>query len=95
MEMFLKSTSIKLVPVIAQQVFKTKEELTVLLETPSVFCQDGFVEGVYLRIDEPETSDGGRSLYLERRCKLVRSDFIQGISTHWTKAKQVKNKLAD
>jgi hypothetical protein len=73
------------VPVIAQDVvFKSKDEILALLETKSVF-HEGFVEGVYLRIEE----DG----YVVKRCKLVRPDFIQNIEDHWMKQTMVKNSI--
>mmetsp|Transcript_47332 Transcript_47332/g.95405 ORF Transcript_47332/g.95405 Transcript_47332/m.95405 type:complete len:276 (-) Transcript_47332:220-1047(-) len=46
----------------------------------------GVVEGVYLRVDEGD--------WLARRCKIVRPDFVQGITTHWSKMDIVKNKVA-
>jgi hypothetical protein len=52
-----------------------------LLETKSQF-RDGPVEGVYLRYEGAPD---------HRRCKLVRPDFVQGITSHWMTGEQVKN----
>jgi hypothetical protein len=80
----LASTTICMVPLIVQKSFSSTSELLSLLDTKSAFSsQGGFVEGVYLRIEK----DG----YLTERSKLVRPDFVQGITTHWTKQKMVKN----
>jgi atypical dual specificity phosphatase len=83
----MAKTAISIVPDIANHVsFADKDELKKnlleYLETKSQF-NDGFVEGVYIR------KDNGN--YLERRCKLVRPDFIQGIKEHWSKMDVVKN----
>jgi atypical dual specificity phosphatase len=47
---------------------------------------DGYVEGVYLRVDDGD--------WLARRCKVVRPDFVQGITEHWSKMVPVKNQVA-
>ncbi len=46
---------------------------------------DGKVEGVYVRVDGP----GG----LVSRAKVVRPDFIQGITKHWMTQVMTRNKL--
>ena len=82
----LEGTTLQTVPEVARQPFSSLDEVKELLETKSRFsATGGFVEGVYLRL---ETADGR---YLESRCKVVRPDFIRGITTHWTKLKLVKN----
>ena len=73
--------------------FDTPEEILPLLETISAYgarCdgrpdEDAPVEGVYLRVDEGQ--------WLDRRCKIVRPDFIQGISQHWMTKVLVKNQV--
>lgn len=84
----MSQTSIPTVPVIEEVEFKSKSELKDkllnYLDTNSKF-RDGFVEGVYIRKDNGD--------YLDRRCKLVRPDFIQGIDTHWSKMELVKNTI--
>ena len=62
------------------------DDLLALLSTRSAFC-DGEVEGVYLRIDDPRT---GLNV---ARGKIVRPDFIQGITEHWQSKKLERNGL--
>ena len=54
---------------VAARAFGSKEELLALLETRSAYT-DGFVEGVYLRIDD--------AAHCVARGKCVRPDFILG-----------------
>ena len=74
------------------------------MESKSQFRADGgFVEGVYLRIDENDADPADAEtaaaaapttgLYLEKRCKVVRPDFVQAIDTHWMKQTLVKNTI--
>ena len=63
---------------------RSRAQLLELLETPSAYY-DGFVEGAYLRVDEGEHNCN--------RGKIVRPDFIQGITTHWQSHAFVKNGL--
>jgi atypical dual specificity phosphatase len=84
----LEGTNISAVPIITTIDCETFDELKTsllnLLETRSEFT-DGLVEGVYIRKDsEP---------YLERRCKLVRAEFTQGIVGHWSKMELDRNTL--
>ncbi len=90
--------SIKSVPIVKRAKFGSQKEIESLLDTKSAFRDDGYLEGVYLRIDaddaDPETeaaADTTTGLHLEHRCKVVRSDFIAGIDTHWMKQAMVKN----
>ena len=69
---------------VAARAFGSKEELLALLETRSAYT-DGFVEGVYLRIDDAAHR-------IARQC--VRPDFIQGIEEHWMAGGLVKNAVA-
>ena len=62
------------------------EQLLALLETRSAYY-DGFVEGAYLRVDD---EDGRHNAH---RSKIVRPDFIQGITSHWSSHTLVKNGL--
>lgn len=84
---FLAETTIPIVPTICKQSFATKKELVnkllELLDTKSAY-NDEPVEGVVLRVDNGD--------YFDRRCKLVRPDFIQGIEEHWSKKELVRNK---
>merc|ERR1712060_212577 len=64
------------VPHIAERTFNSREELEQLLSMRSAYG-DGPLEGIYLRMDEPEDLGGG--LWLRQRGKIVRADFIQGI----------------
>jgi hypothetical protein len=61
-------------------------QLLALLETRSAYY-DGFVEGAYLRVDD---EDGRHNAH---RSKIVRPDFIQGITSHWSSHTLVKNGL--
>ena len=67
--------------------------LTDLLSEHKSQYYDGLLEGLVLRYDEsPGTKDD--ISYLNNRCKLVRSEFRQEITDHWTKAILIKNILA-
>jgi len=76
-------------------------EIRSLLERPSRFRSDGgAVEGLYFRVEGNAdcTQDASASasmppLWLARRAKVVRSDFIQHIteSAHWTQQIPQKN----
>ena len=81
----LKGTGIPVVPVLTERAFKSREELIALLETQSQYRHDGPLEGIYLR---HEGTDGSM-----RRCKLVRPDFVQGITSHWMTGEQKKHTL--
>jgi len=82
----MDKTDIPTVPIIDKVKFESKTELKDslmgYLDSKSMF-RDGHVEGVYIRKDDGE--------YLDRRCKLVRPDFVQGIDKHWSKMELVKN----
>ena len=67
---------------IARGRITTRDQLLGLLETRSAYY-DGFVEGAYLRVDD--------ELHNLHRGKIVRPDFIQGITTHWQSHAFVKN----
>jgi len=88
---FLEPTGIPIIQTIANNTFDTPKDLIPLLDTISVYGarrndeQDGPVEGVYLRVDDGD--------WLNRRCKIVRPDFIQGIEEHWCKRTPVKNSI--
>lgn len=89
----LEGLEIPIVPTLARQVFRTKEELLALLESRSAYF-DGFVEGAYLRVDEPGGGDGAGGQHNVHRGKIVRPDFIQGIKEHWQSRQIQKNGLA-
>jgi len=86
----LQNTSICCVRTICIRRFETKDELTSLLSTKSKFQDDGFVEGVYLRLFR---RDDAKSRSVPTRGKVVRPDFIQVVndSGHWSKLQTVKN----
>ena len=81
----LEGLGIPQVRQVAARAFGSKEELLALLETRSAYT-DGFVEGVYLRIDD--------AAHCVARGKCVRPDFIQGIEEHWMAGGLVKNAVA-
>ena len=76
-------------PTLAQKVFASNDQLLALLDSTSAFY-DGFVEGAYLRVDQTDAEGG---MFNVHRGKIVRADFIQGITTHWQSRGLVKNKL--
>ncbi|KAL1524949.1 hypothetical protein AB1Y20_019825 [Prymnesium parvum] len=81
----LDGFDIPIVPMIARGIFNCREDLLALLESRSAYY-DGYVEGAYLRVD--------RGLSNAHRGKIVRPDFIQGITTHWQSHTLVKNSLS-
>ena len=80
----LAPTSIPVVPLIAERAFTRVDDILALLATQSQYY-DGPVEGVYLRVQA-----GGE---LQDRAKLVRADFVQGITEHWMSSALVRNQL--
>ena len=84
----LRGTGVRGVGVLGVRRYRTKRELVQELERVSQYRGDGGkVEGVVLRV---ETEDGQ---WLVQRGKLVRPDFVQGITEHWTKQSMVKNEV--
>jgi atypical dual specificity phosphatase len=84
LEAKLEGTSIKLIPIIKHDKFKSDADLVKLVHNKSKFY-DGEIEGLYVR----RCNDR----WLEERAKIVRSDFICG-DDHWSKGILTKNKLA-
>jgi atypical dual specificity phosphatase len=87
----MSKTNIPCVPVLEKVVYESKEQLKrcllAHLDDKSMFT-DSHVEGVYIRKDDDS------NVFLERRCKLVRADFIQHMNdanVHWSKVELVKN----
>lgn len=80
----LRGLGLAAVPLVAEGIF-TRAEIAGLLDSQSALYE-GPVEGVVLRQDSP---DG----WLIQRAKLVRPDFAQAISEHWSKGKLVPNRL--
>lgn len=66
----------------------TLEQLLELLKTATSHYGEELIEGVYLKQDDDER---GRNV---ARGKIVRADFIQQITTHWSKKTLVKNTIA-
>eukprot|EP00286_Rhodomonas_abbreviata_P021541 CAMPEP_0181295212 /NCGR_PEP_ID=MMETSP1101-20121128/4022_1 /TAXON_ID=46948 /ORGANISM="Rhodomonas abbreviata, Strain Caron Lab Isolate" /LENGTH=926 /DNA_ID=CAMNT_0023399939 /DNA_START=126 /DNA_END=2906 /DNA_ORIENTATION=+ len=82
----LADTDIHVVPLLHAGPVASLDEFRARLDTPSMFKTDGSpVEGVYIREDDAAGE------WLVRRCKLVRSDFVQGIKEHWASMELVKN----
>lgn len=74
-----RHTTLPLTPRVCRIPLAGPETLRPLLDSPSQFRRDGgYLEGVYLRIDDGD--------WLKLRAKLVRPDFIQNINegVHWT-----------
>lgn len=88
----LHGLDIPVVPRLADRVFRDRGELEALLTTQSSFGDDT-LEGIYLRVDEREAQDGG--LWMQRRGKIVRADFVQAIEDdgHWIHKNVERNKL--
>jgi hypothetical protein len=108
----LAGTGIPVVPQIAHRPFADMEDLLTLLNTPSRFYR-GFVEGIYLRVEDPfpapppptarrvagkseEESKEGEPWrqYVVTQAKIVRPDFVQGITSHWAGRTLERNRLA-
>jgi len=85
----MSQTSIPIVNVIFKGIIGSKDKLINLLNIDSAYkdTEDNnkVIEGVYLRLDDKQSDT------LLMRCKLVRAEFIQGITTHWSKITMVKN----
>jgi atypical dual specificity phosphatase len=77
LEAHLDGTGITLIPLIIKGTFNNIEALKQLVQTKSVYY-DGPVEGIVVRVNDNEDQ------YVERRGKIVRSDFLSG-DTHWSK----------
>jgi hypothetical protein len=84
-DLFFREAGVQGVRRIADGRF-TRDGLMELLMSARSAYADTPVEGLVIRQDE-----GGR---LTGRAKLVRPDFIQGISTHWSKGRLERNRLA-
>lgn len=91
----MKNTSFAVVPTLATKPLKSRDDVREMLEMQSSFG-DGKIEGVYLRVDEdhlptkaegeekPKEGDAEAAVsYLAYRSKVVRPDFMQGITEHW------------
>ena len=70
------------VPLVARGVFRF-EAIPSLIGTSSFY--DGPMEGIYIRQEDER--------WLVRRAKVVRSEFVQQITTHWSKQPSVRNRL--
>jgi atypical dual specificity phosphatase len=75
------------------QAFSSVEEMVQLLETRSQYA-DGFVEGVYVRVDETAQAPGLPFAHVAYQGKIVRPDFIQNIEEHWSSRVMERNALA-
>jgi atypical dual specificity phosphatase len=85
-EQLLEETTIKLIPTIARGTFKKIDELKALVNSPSRFCDNHKVEGIYCRICDDN--------YLINRGKIVRTDFISG-NAHWSKGIIEQNEIVN
>lgn len=79
----LRDMHLSSVPRLAQGVF-TLEELKQILDQKSSFSSH-LLEGIYVRKEDAEK--------LLTRAKLVRADFTQNISDHWTKGGVQENRM--
>lgn len=84
LERLLEGSNISLVPIMYRGPRPTDTILKEMVHRPSQFY-DGPVEGIYVKEEQ-----NGQVI---NRGKIVRSDFIAGISDHWTKAPLRKNGL--
>lgn len=72
-------SKIPVVPMVCPpRTFASMDEVVDLLKTQSRFGE-GFLEGVYLRVDSEVADSVSGETYLVDRCKLVRSEFQQAI----------------
>lgn len=82
LETILKPTSIPMVPILAHRVFSNGLEVAALVGSASQFY-DGLVEGVYVRREEGD--------WTIQRAKIVRKDFMTGMTDHWAEKGCVPN----
>jgi hypothetical protein len=73
---------------VAEPASYTLEQLLALLAETRSQYGDELIEGLYVKVDDPQTQ---RNV---SRGKIVRADFIQQITTHWSKKTLVKNQIA-
>jgi len=78
----LEQLGIFWVPEIKRGVFNKTQIIDLLTNVSSKLGAKN-LEGLYLRLDNDQ--------WLKSRAKVVRSDFIQNISTHWRQETPVKN----
>ncbi|CAJ1919282.1 unnamed protein product [Cylindrotheca closterium] len=103
----LQDTQIPAVPIIAARTYhpsksdgqtadQFRKELLALLETKSEFRLDGgTVEGIVLRIDGDNITQGNDShSWLKHKFKIVRPDFVSGIGGHWSR-RQIEKQQVD
>lgn len=81
---WLEEFGLETVPRLARGRFSRRALLSMLTESR---VGKGPLEGIYLRDD--------RGLYLERRAKIVRAEFAEGISQHWSERPFEKNSLRE
>ena len=92
LEKILSGVSIPITHLIVKAQFQNVKEIVTYAHSKSHYY-DGTVEGIYIRT----MSDCGQ--WLENRCKIVRSDFLQGRTgadgnlIHWSKSIPILNKL--
>jgi hypothetical protein len=78
----LQEYDFPVVPLLRTGADLSKQVVTDILRQQSAFA-DHAIEGIYIRVDSDSK--------LEMRAKVVRSDFIQDASKHWSKAGLIKN----
>jgi hypothetical protein len=64
----------------------SEDDYIKILKRKSFYDQNNYNEGIYLRIDDGD--------YLKLRAKIVREEFIQQISTHWS-SKNIEKNIID
>ena len=79
------TAGVSAVPELARGVFR-REDLLAMLDGRSTL-NSNFREGLYLRREQNDC--------LVERAKLVRADFTQALSEHWTKRAMVLNQVRD
>jgi hypothetical protein len=84
----LRDTAIPVIARVAEPATYTLEQLLALLAETRSQYGDELIEGLYVKVDDPQTQ---RNV---SRGKIVRADFIQQITTHWSKKTLVKNQIA-
>lgn len=84
LEELLLQVNIPIVPLIEHRKFKTLDELVKIAKTTKSSYYDGLIEGVYVK----KSND----MWVTKRGKIVRSDFISG-NKFWSKGIHVINDI--
>lgn len=91
LQQHLAHTTISLIPVLAHRRYESIATLLDELKRPSRYTGHGrdgaALEGVVLRVESQDEQ------WLVERAKVVRPEFVQAITTHWSKQTMEKNRV--